>query len=179
MAMNWGLRRRAHSCLRTVMRAAGFKGEDGAALLECAVTLPFLMAVIMGTASFSLAFYELQELGNAVSAAAQELGATAGTVDDPCAQVVSQVTAALPNLNSANLTYTVVITNSSGTATTYGPTAQTLSCTAAGAGGAASTAEAPNEPQSVTVSYQYPWMPFLNFGTPSSNLTSSSTTMGE
>ncbi len=180
MTRDWGLRRRAHSYVRRLMRAVGFKAEDGAALLEVAVTLPLLMTVIMAGASFSLAFYQLQELGNAVSAAAQVLGATAGTVTDPCAQVVSQVTAALPNLTSGNLTYTVVITNAAGGTTTYGPTTgANLTCKAAGANEPAATAEAPNEPQTVTVSYTYSWLPIYTIKTPSSQLTSSMTTMAE
>jgi Flp pilus assembly protein TadG len=179
MKRNRGLRRQARWCVRSLLRAAGFKRQDGAALVECAVTLPLLMAVIMGASSFSMAFYEMQELGNAVSAGAQVLMATAGTVADPCAQVVTQVTSALPNFNTANLTFTVVITNAAGGSTTYGPTAGSLSCKAAGADEPAATAEAQNEPQTVTVSYTYPWMPLLNFATPSSQLTSSLTQMGE
>lgn len=185
MTKVWGLRKRADSYMRRLMRGVGFKVEEGSALVECAVTLPLFLAVIMGTASFSLAFYELQELGNAVSAAASELGATAGTIGDPCAQVVSQVTANLPNFNTSNLTYTVTITNAAGTTATYGPTAGSLSCTAAGDGGGASTAEAANEPQTVTVSYTYPWMPVFTFGsllsfkTPTSKLTATQTAIGE
>jgi Flp pilus assembly protein TadG len=185
MTISWGLRERAHPCLCRLVRAVGLKGEEGTALIECAVTLPLLLAVVMGATSFSLAFYQMQELGNAVSGAAQELGATAGTITDPCAQVVAQVTAALPNLDSSKLTYTVVITNAAGAATTYGPTTGSLSCLAAGAGEAAATAEAENEPQTVTVSYQYPWMPIFSdvpgFGssTPTSQLSSTLTTKGE
>lgn len=179
MTISWGLRRRAHLCLCTLMRAVGYKGEEGNALIECAVTLPVLLAVMLGATSFSMAFYEMQELGNAVSGAGQMLGATAGTITDPCAQVVAQVTAALPNFNTGNLTYTVVITNAAGTTTTYGPTQGSLTCKAAGAGQAASTAEAENEPQTVTVSYKYPWMPLFFSKTPTSNLSSTSTTMGE
>lgn len=185
MTKVWGLRKRAESYMRRLKRGVGFKVEEGSALVECAVTLPLFLAVIMGAASFSLAFYEMQELGNAVSAAGAELGATAGTVADPCAQVVSQVTANVPNFNTSNLTYTVVITNAAGTTTTYGPTAGSLSCTAAGDGSPASTAEAANEPQTVTVSYTYPWMPvftygsLLSFKTPTSKLTATQTTIGE
>jgi len=136
----------------------------------------------MGASSFSMAFYELQELGNAASGAAQELGATAGTVADPCAQVVLQVKAALPNLNPSNLTFTVTTTDSSGTATvTSGGTG--ISCTSAGDGG--KDPEAANEPQTVQISYAYPWMPVFTYGTiftfktPTTKLTASSTTMGE
>jgi len=54
-----------------------------------------------------------------------------------------------------------------------------LTCKAAGAGQAASTAEATNEPQTVTVSYNYKWMPLYFSKTPTSQLTSSATAMGE
>ena len=184
MTIGLGLRSRARASVRRLVRAAGFQGEDGGLLIELAVTLPFLVALVTGATSFSLAFYEMQELGNAVSAAAQELGETAGTVADPCAQVVLQVNAALPNINTSLLTYSVTITNAAGTQTTYSGGAG-LSCKAAGAQQppAPSTQEAANEPQTVTVSYQYPWMPFFSYlqgwKTPSSQLTVTQTTMGQ
>jgi hypothetical protein len=130
----------------------------------------------------------LQELENAVSAAAQGLGATAGVVTNPCAQVVSQVEATLPESTWANLTYTVVITNAAGTATTYTWTGSTgtdeTNCSAAGSGGAAATAEAAGEPQTVTVSDGYTWFtiftwkPFGN-SSPSSALTATETVLAE
>jgi len=182
MANAGGLRKRAYSCGCRLMRAAGFKGEEGNSLVELAITLPLILAVLMGTGSFAMAFYCLQELGNAVSGAAQELGATAGTIADPCAQVVTQINASLPNLTTANLTYTVITTDASGNSTTTtGGT--TLSCKAAGDGGA--DPEAPNEPQTVTVTYKYPWGQMFTYGTvfavktPTSNLSATSTTMGE
>jgi len=182
MANAWSLRKRVNSCGRRLMRAAGCKGEEGNSLVELAITLPLIFAVLMGTGSFAMAFYCLQELGSAVSGAAQELGATAGTIADPCAQVVTQINASLPNLSTGNLTYTVITTDAAGTATTYSG-GTSLSCTAAGDGGA--DPEAPNEPQTVTVSYKYPWGQMFTYGTvftvktPTSNLTATSTTMGE
>jgi Flp pilus assembly protein TadG len=161
-----------------------FKGEEGQSLVEIAFTLPLMLLILTGTVSFSLAFYNMQQLENAVTAAGQGLGATAGVAPDPCAQVVSQVQAALPGWTTSNLTYKVVITNAAGTATTYGPTAGSLSCAAAGSGGAVSTAEAANEPQTVTVSYSYTWFtvftwkPFGN-SSPSSALTYSYSTMAD
>ncbi len=161
-----------------------FGGEDGSALIEMAALLPFMLLVLTGAGSFTLAFYNLQQIGNAVSAAAQGLGATAGVVDDPCAQVVSQVEASMPGTPASDLSFTVVITNAAGTATTYGPTAGSLSCKAAGSGGAASTAEAAGEPQTVTVAYSFKWFTVFTwkaFGnsSPSSALTSSETTLAD
>ena len=160
---NWVVR-----CLR---RAAGLRSEEGGALLEFAVTLPLFLTVITGSASFSLAFYSLQQLGNATSSAAQLVAAEQGLITDPCATTVTSVTGSLPNWTVSKLTYTETITDSSGTAHTYGPTAgSSFSCT----GGASQLA--PNEPVSVKVSYAYTWLPILAFS-PSSPLTSTETSL--
>jgi Flp pilus assembly protein TadG len=173
MKIGYGLRRQASLLARRLARKLLFRGEEGAALIEMAITLPLLMTVLTGTASFSLALYYLQQLGNATSTATQLLGAEQGLITDPCATVVTSITGSLPNWTASKLTYTVTITNSSGTATTFGPTAgSTFSCTA----GAADMA--PNEPVTVTVTYTYSWLPVLKFS-PSSNLTSSETALAE
>jgi len=173
--MNLGrsLQERAKSFARMAKRALRFGGEDGGALVEFAVTLPLFMTVLTGTASFSLAFYSLQQLGNATSNAAQLVGAEQGLLTDPCATTVTSVTASLPNWTASKLTYTEIITDSSGTTHTYGPTTgSSFSCTA----GAAELA--PNEPVTVTVSYSYTWLPLLAFS-PSSPLTSSETALAD
>lgn len=156
-------------------RAAGtLRDEDGTSLIEFAMVLPLLMSLLTGAASFSMALYSYQQLGYAASNAAQQLAAQAGLkVTDPCANVVSTVTAALSTWTASKLTYTVSITDSSGTAHTYGPTAgSSFSCTA---GSAYLTA---NEPATVQVSYQYSWFPILAFS-PSSSLTSSESALME
>jgi Flp pilus assembly protein TadG len=173
MKMGNGLRKIGNLFARRSRRAFGRRGEEGAALLEFAITLPLLMTVLTGTASFSLALYILQQIGNATSTAAQLLGAEQGLITDPCATVVSSVTKSLPSLTAASITYTVTITNASGVATTFGPTTgSSFTCTS-GAGDMA-----PNEPVSVTVSYAYSWLPILNFS-PKSGLSSSETALEE
>ena len=164
-----------------------FKGEEGQSLVEIALTLPFMLLILTGAVSFSLAFYNLQQLENAVTAAGQGLGATAGVAPDPCAQVVSQVQAALPGWTASNLTFTVTITNSSGTATPYtwtgnGAAEESTCDSAAGSGAPASTEAAAGEPQTVTVSYAYSWFTIFNwapFGssTPTSSLSATETVM--
>src|SRR5579862_8933759 len=177
MSIGCGRRKRTLSIGRLVKRALRFGDEDGGALVEFAVALPLFMTVLTGTASFSLAFYTLQQIGNATSGAALRVGAVARTSSDPCAEVVSQVTASLPGLDSTKFTYTAVITNAAGTATTYGPTTgSTFSCTAAGSGGTSSTEAGSGEPATVTVSYSYTWLPVVAFS-PSSALAASDTTM--
>ena len=177
MKIRNGLRRMGNLVARRVKRGFGRRGEEGAALLEFAITLPMLMMVLTGTASFSLALYFLQQIGNATSSAALTVAGAAGVglnnVDDPCAWAVSSVTAALPNLTASKLTYTLKVTDSGGTAHTYGPTkGSSFSCTAG------YSLEAPNEPVVLTVSYAYTWLPVLNFS-PASSLTSTEAAVAE
>jgi Flp pilus assembly protein TadG len=164
---------KAYGFTRRIKRFFRTGGEEGNALLEFAVTLPLFLTVLTGTASFSLALYFLQQIGNATSTASQLLGAEAGLITDPCASAVTSVTASLPNLTASKITYTVAITDSGGTAHTYGPTAgSSFTCLA----GAAQMAA--NEPVTVTVKYNYTWLPILAFS-PSSNLISSETALAE
>lgn len=173
MKMGNGLRKIGNLFARRSRRAFGRRGEEGAALLEFAITLPLLMTVLTGTASFSLALYLLQQIGNATSTAAQLLGAEQGLITDPCATVVTSVTSSLPNLTPGKITYTVSITDSSGTQHTSGPTTGSgFTCKSNAAN------MAPNEPVTVTVSYAYSWLPILNFS-PSSGLSSSETALEE
>lgn len=168
-----GMRWRGLRSLAVRMRALCRGREEGGALLEFALVLPMLMTVLTGTASFSMALYSYQQLGYATSNAAQLVGAEQGLVTDPCAAVVTSVTGALPTWKAANFTYTVTITDSSGTAHKFGPTTgSSFSCTA----GAADMAQ--NEPMMVQVSYNYTWLPVLNFS-PSSSLTSSESVLTE
>jgi Flp pilus assembly protein TadG len=164
MKLDRGLRRQVRFVSRAVKRATGMRSEEGGALLEFAVTLPLLMTVLTGAASFSLAFYNLQQLQNAVSNAAQVVAEQQGLTTDPCASAVTLVTASLPGWTASKLTYTMVITDSSGSNHTYGPTTgSSFSCTAG------ASEEAPNEAVVLTVSYSYTWMPILAFS-PSSPL---------
>jgi Flp pilus assembly protein TadG len=173
MKLDWGLRRQVRLVSGAVKRAMELRSEEGGALLEFAITLPLLMTVLTGAASFSLAFYNLQQLGNAVSSASQLVAAEQGLITDPCATAETSVTGSLPGWSASKLTYTMVITDSSGSAHTYGPTTgSSFSCT----GGA--TEEAPNEPVTLTVSYAYTWMPILAFS-PSSPLTSTEASLAD
>lgn len=150
-----------------------YRREEGTSLVEFAIVLPLFMTVLTGSASFSMALYSFQQLANATSTAAQQLGAEQGLITDPCATAVTTVTAALPTWTASKLTYTVTITDSSGTAHTYGPTAgSTFSCTAG------ATNMAANEPVTVQVSYAYTWFPILAYS-PSSSLTASETALME
>ncbi len=143
---------------------AGKFGEEGSALVEMALVLPILVTLFTGAASFSLGLFNFQQLVNAGSTATQLLAAEQGLITDPCASAASTVTGALPGWTASNLTYTLTITDTNGTAHTFGPTAgSTFSC----ASGAADMA--PNEPVNLTVSDTYSWFPILDFS-PNSNI---------
>jgi Flp pilus assembly protein TadG len=176
MRLDLGVRRGFRFLLGGAGRASGMRSEEGGALLEFAITLPLLMTVLTGAASFSLAFYSLQQLGNAVSSASQLIAAEQGLISDPCASAVTSVTASLPGWTPSKLTYTLTVTNSSGTSATYGPTTgSSFTCTAAATG---TTAYAANEPVVLTVSYAYTWMPILAFS-PSSPLSSTEAALAD
>jgi Flp pilus assembly protein TadG len=166
MKIGLNLRRMSNSLVRRVKRTSGRWSEEGTALVEFAVTMPLLMMVLTGTASFSLALYFLQQVGNATSSAVMSVGGEAGLFpnNDPCAAAKSFVTGALPNLAPSKLALKLVITDTTLTTDTYNGTGSSFSCTSAPAMEA-------NYPVTLTVTYTYTWLPVLNFS-PNSNLTS-------
>jgi len=174
MKIRDALQRVKNVFVRRGNRAAGHGGEEGSALLEFAVTLPMLMIVLLGTASFSLALYYMQQIGNATSSAAMAVGGEAGLFpnNDPCAAAKSFVTQSLPNLKPASIALTLTITDTSLSTDKYTGTGSTFSCSTA------PSMEA-NYPVTLTVSYTYSWLPIPHFATPkeftfvpSGNLTS-------
>jgi Flp pilus assembly protein TadG len=144
--------------------------EEGNALVELAFVAPLMMIMLTGLASFAMALYSYQQLGYAVASASQQVGAEQGLITDPCATLESDITTALPGWTVSKFTFSATITDSSGTAHSFGPTAGSgFSCTA-GAGDMAL-----NEPMAVTVSYAYSWFSILtwrpnNTFTPSGSL---------
>ncbi len=152
------------------------KGEQGTSLVELAITLPIMLTLLTGAASFSLGFYYLQELGNATTSGVQLVAADQGLVTDPCETAAAAVEGGLPNWTTTKLTFTLKWTDSSNSSHTQGPTTESsstaFSCVAAGDGsGATATAIGPNTPAILTVSYNYTWLPVFKF-TPSSALSS-------
>jgi Flp pilus assembly protein TadG len=159
-----------------LMRAKGLIGEQGTSLVELAVSLPIMLMLLTGAASFSLAFYFLQQLGNATTSGVQLVAADQGLVTDPCETAATAVEGGLPNWTTSKLTFTLAWTDSSGNSHTQGPTAESsssaFSCATAGNGSSdSSTAIGANTPVILTVSYSYTWLPVFKF-TPSSALSS-------
>jgi Flp pilus assembly protein TadG len=157
-----------------LVRAKGGKGEEGTSLVELAIALPIMLTLITGAASFSLAFFSLQQLENATANATQLLASEQALVSNPCTNVETSITTALPSWTASKFSYTVSITDSSGTVHTTTPGADGNGTTFSCASLAADMAQ--GEPITVTVSYTYTWLPILKF-TPSSALTSTDTAM--
>lgn len=141
--------RRCGAKLRRRLRG----GEQGAALVEMALISPLLFTVLLGMYSLTMALYNYEQLTYSAFNAAQDVGAGRKVLPDPCARVASDIPEGLPTWSAAKFTYTLTITDSTGTAHQYGPTGSTFSCTA----GAALMAA--NEPIKVGVSYTYTWIP--------------------
>jgi Flp pilus assembly protein TadG len=154
--------------VRRLGRSADIESEEGTALVELAISLPIMLMLLTGAASFSLAFYFLQQLGNATTSGVQLAAANQGLVSDPCETAAAAVESALPNWTTTKLTFTMKWTDSSDGSHTAGPTAESsstaFSCTSAGDGSTdTSTAMGPNTPVVLTVSYSYNWLPMYKF----------------
>ena len=167
---------RALLSVRRLRHSDDPESEEGTALVELAISLPIILTLLTGAASFSLAFYFLQQLGNATTSGVQLAAADQGLVTDPCETAAAAVEAALPNWTTTKLTFTMSWTDSTGGSHSEGPVAEasstTFSCASAGDGSTdTSTAMGPNTPVVLTVSYNYSWLPIFKF-TPSSALTS-------
>ena len=100
-------------------------GTTGSALVEMALSLPIMLAVLTGIFAFSIALYQKLELAEAVSNGGRVLASARGQ-NDPCALANTAINAAAPTLNSTNITLTFVLNG----VTTNGKTC-------AGSGGAA------------------------------------------
>lgn len=175
MKLDCRLQRHTRLFVRLRLRARRFRGESGSTLMEFAFVIPMLMTVLTGAASFSLAFYNLQQLGNATATAVQAVAAEQGLAsdDDPCAYAATTITGALPSWTASKFTYTEVITDNTGTSHKYGPTTgNTFSCSA----GSAFLFQ--NYPVVLTVSYSYSWLPILAFS-PKSPLTAVQAAMAD
>jgi Flp pilus assembly protein TadG len=151
---------------RLKTRVMRLRGEEGTELVEFAFVVPWLVALLTGTMSFALAFYSLQQLGNAATNAVEVVAEDAGLSIDPCNTAMTQVQSSLPGWVKANFTYTLYVTpTGGGTASSY--------TSAAGANGGATafsctgaeSVESSTQPEPVvlTVSYNYHWLPILKW----------------
>lgn len=79
------------------------RGEVGSQLVELAVVMPILLALITGICSFGLAFNHELTLTNAVGAGGQYLQLIRTTTTDPCADTFSAIGNAAPGLTAGSI----------------------------------------------------------------------------
>jgi Flp pilus assembly protein TadG len=137
--------------------------EQGGALVEMALVMPIMLAMLTSIFSFSVVLYQKLQLGEAVSNAGRVMALERGDTD-PCATTANSIYAAAPALAKANMTLTFTLggTNTAGVVsggTSYGGTKGAApSCTAAGNGGASALQS--GWPAQVQATYPCSWFVF-------------------
>jgi Flp pilus assembly protein TadG len=103
--------------------------EEGNALVEFALVAPIMMMIMMGIVVIGSTMFNYMQLIEATSSAARGVAVARSNTLDPCNSFSAAVIQGAPLLNSSNMTFTLVLTSSSGsTLGTYGPTAGSLTC---------------------------------------------------
>jgi Flp pilus assembly protein TadG len=85
-------------------------GEEGGPLVEFGFVLPLMMVVITGTFAFGLALNTDLVLTQATGAGAQYLQTIRTSTSDPCADTLTAIKNAAPNLKSGSISLTITIT---------------------------------------------------------------------
>jgi Flp pilus assembly protein TadG len=86
--------------------------EDGGALVELAMTLPILLALLTAIVSFGMAFSNQLTLTQAVGTGAQFLQQIRLTTTDPCTDTINAISQAAPTLKKANITLAITMNGS-------------------------------------------------------------------
>lgn len=95
--------------------------NEGSALVEIAITLPIMMAVLTGIFSFSIALYQKLQLAEAVSNAGHVLATDRGDTN-PCSTATTAVYNAAPGLSQSKITLSYTLNGQSyGSGTTTCP----------------------------------------------------------
>jgi Flp pilus assembly protein TadG len=98
---------RGKSILARLRRLMG-SDSSGNAIVEMAVTLPIVMAMLTGISSFSIALYQKLQLCEAVSNAGHLLATDRGDTN-PCSTATSAIYAAAPGLKQSSITLTYTL----------------------------------------------------------------------
>lgn len=91
------------------LRALLRRGEQGSALVEIALIMPALLAVLTAICAFAVAFNNQLTLTQAVGAGAQYLQTIRTTATDPCAQTLTAIENAAPSLKGTSISLDINI----------------------------------------------------------------------
>jgi hypothetical protein len=97
------------------------EGEGAQSLVETALVLPILLMMLLGILLCGVAFFNYLTLTRAITTSASDLqngwgsiGATAAApYTDPCTLITTNAANYALGMNSANITYTIILNNSS------------------------------------------------------------------
>jgi Flp pilus assembly protein TadG len=132
------------------------RGEGGQSLIEFALTLPVVLLVITGIATFGVAMNNYLIMTQATSVGARQVAVSRLQTTDPCQVISSAVIAAAPTLNSAKLGFSYQLNS-----VPYTGTSCSSSSTSSGAAGNL----VQGKPAQVTVTYPCSLVAYkYNFG---------------
>jgi Flp pilus assembly protein TadG len=140
------------------IRSLRGSGTKGSALVEMALSLPFMLLIMTGIFSFSVALHQKLELAEAVSNGGRVLAVDRGDTN-PCSTAAAAIYAAAPTLAQSRFTLTFVLNGISTGASCAGP------------GGGANANLVTGGNANVTASYPCV-IGVYNFGFPNCTLTS-------
>ena len=107
-------------------RALLRSGEQGQSMVEFALVMPAMLAVITATFTIGIAFYQQMTLNSAVSAAAMDVQTIRQTTSDPCKDTLTALEAAAPSFTAAKIGLTVTINGAAQTGYTCTSATSTL-----------------------------------------------------
>ena len=90
-------------------RGVRSRGEDGNSLVEIALILPVFLAFVTGIGSFAIALGNQLTLIQATGAGGQYLQEIRTSSTNPCADTMTAITNASPNLAAANIGLTLTM----------------------------------------------------------------------
>jgi Flp pilus assembly protein TadG len=99
-------------CLIPCVRALLGGGSQGVSLVEFALVLPVLLAVITGIFALGITFNNYLTLTSAVGAGAQQLQLIRTTTSDPCADTLSAIESAAPGLRGGSINLSITMNGS-------------------------------------------------------------------
>lgn len=103
-------------------------GNEGQTLVEMALLLPLLMLLVTGILSIGFAYSNQQALTQATGIAAQNLSASRSSSTDPCAEVLTAIKGAAPQLDLSKISINLTM---NGTTVSSISSVNSSSCTSA------------------------------------------------
>lgn len=107
MKFGWNPRKQGSLPVPRPKRSKRFGGDEGNALVEFALVLPMFLTVVTGLAACGIALADQLSLIQATGAGAQYLQQIRTTTTNPCADTLTAIEDAAPNLAGASIGLTL------------------------------------------------------------------------